>query len=65
MVLLPCEKNLFQKFKIRKVEISIPVKDLAFFDDRAHEWVVEQDRFTFYCAASSMDIKSSITVNVK
>ena len=47
------------------VEIAIPVKDLAFFNDKIHEWVVEPDKFTFHCAASSADIKSSITVKVK
>jgi beta-glucosidase len=47
------------------VEIGIPVKDLAFFDDKAHEWVVESDKFTLHCAASSADIKSSVVVNVK
>jgi beta-glucosidase len=59
-------KKVFLKAgESKKVEISIPVKDLAFFDDKAHEWKVEQDTFTFNCAASSTDIKSSVTVNVK
>jgi len=47
------------------VEIAIPVKDLAFFNDKIHQWVVETDKFTFHCAASSADIKDSIIVNVK
>lgn len=59
-------KKVFLKAgETRDVELSIPVKDLAFFDDTAHEWKVETDKFTIHCAASSADIKSSVTVNVK
>jgi len=47
------------------VELSIPVKDLAYFDDKAHDWVVESDKFTLFCGASSTDIKSTVTVQVK
>ena len=46
------------------VEIAIPVKDLAFFNDKTQAWVVEADKFTFHCAASSADVKSAITVQV-
>lgn len=49
----------------KNVELSIPVKDLAFFDDKAHDWVVEKDKFTLYCGASSTDIKSAVTIDVK
>lgn len=59
----------FQKVSLKAgesklVEIAIPVKDLAYFDDKAHEWVVETDRFTLHCAASSADVRSSVTVKV-
>ncbi|MBB4034275.1 beta-glucosidase [Dysgonomonas hofstadii] len=47
------------------VEIAVPVKDLAYFDDKAHAWIVESDKFTLHCAASSTDIKSSVTISVK
>ena len=59
-------KKVFLKAgETKNVELSIPVKDLAFFNDKAHEWVVESDKFTLHCAASSADVKSSITINVK
>ncbi|MDR2948916.1 MAG: glycoside hydrolase family 3 C-terminal domain-containing protein [Prevotella sp.] len=59
-------KKVFLKAgETRNVELSVPVKDLAFFDDKAHDWKVESDKFTLHCAASSADIKSSVTVNVK
>jgi beta-glucosidase len=49
----------------KTVELSVPVKDLAFFDDKAHGWIVESDKFTLHCAASSADVKSSVTVQIK
>jgi beta-glucosidase len=59
-------KKVFLKAgETQNVELSIPVKDLAFFDDKAHEWKVESDKFTLHCAASSADVKSSVTVDVK
>lgn len=47
------------------VNLSIAVSDLAYFDDKAHEWVVDSDKFTVHCAASAADIKSSVTVSVR
>ncbi len=47
------------------IELSIPVENLAFFDDKTHNWVVESDQFTLHCAASSADVKSSVSVKVK
>lgn len=59
-------KKVFLKAgETQTVKLSVPVKDLAFFDDKAHDWVVESDKFTIHCAASSADIKSSVTVGVK
>lgn len=59
-------KKVFLKAgETQNVELSIPVKDLAFFDDKAHEWKVESDKFTLHCAASSSDVRSSVMVDVK
>lgn len=64
------ELKAFKKIFLRagesqSLEIEIPVKDLAFFDDKKHEWVVETDKFTLYSGASSIDLKSMITIQVK
>lgn len=59
-------KKVFLKSgESKTIEISIPVKDLAYFDDKAHEWVVEADKFTLYCGASSADIKNKVTIQVR
>lgn len=47
------------------VELLIPVKDLAFFNDKLHQWVVEPDIFTLSVGASSTDIKASVNIQVK
>lgn len=49
----------------KTVELAVPVKDLAFFDDKSHNWTVESDQFTLHCAASSADVKSSVSVKIK
>ena len=48
----------------KTVKIAIPVKQLAYYDDNTHEWIVEKDKFTLHCASSSTDIKSSITIRI-
>lgn len=59
------QKVFLEAGESKKVEIVIPVKDLAYFDDTAHEWVVEKDKFTLHCAASSTDVKGSVTISIK
>jgi len=59
------QKVFLKAGESKTIEIAIPVKELAYFDDKAHEWVVEKDKFTLHCAASSTDIKNSITVSIK
>lgn len=59
-------KKVFLKAgETQTVEISIPVKNLAFFDDKKHEWVVESDTFTLYAGASSADIRGEAKVQIK
>lgn len=59
-------KKVFLKAgETQTVELAVPVKDLAFFDDKSHNWTVESDQFTLHCAASSADVKSSVSVNIK
>lgn len=59
------QKVFLQAGEKRIVKLAIPVKNLAYFDDKAHAWIVEKDKFTLHCAASSTDIKSSLTIQVK
>jgi beta-glucosidase len=38
---------------------------LKFFDDAKHEWVLEKGKFTAYVGASSQDIRSEVSFEVK
>ncbi len=59
-------KKVFLKAgETQTVELAVPIKDLAFFDEKSHNWTVESDQFTLHCAASSADVKSSVTVKIK
>lgn len=59
-------KKVFLKAgEIQAVEFSIRVKDLAFFDDKTHRWVVEPDTFSFYLGGSSIDIKRIVKIKVR
>lgn len=48
-----------------KVEVEIPVSSLAFYDDAARQWVVEDDTFTIHAAASSSDVRKSVNIKIK
>jgi len=59
-------KKVFLKAgETQTVEMEIKVKDLAFFNDKTHNWTVEPGEFVLCNAASSADIKSSVSVLVK
>lgn len=59
-------KKVFLKAgESKSVQIDIPVKELGYFDDRLHQWVVEKDKFILQCAASSTDIKDKISIMIQ
>ena len=49
----------------RTVTLTVRRKDLAYWDIRADRWVVEGGEYTVEVAASSRDIRSSVTVAVE
>ena len=64
------ELKAFDKIQLKAgetktVELSVKVKDLAFFNDKTHNWTVEPGEFVLCNAASSADIKSSVKIQVK
>ena len=44
--------------------MTIPVRDLASFDESASQWLTEAGTYTFHIGASSRDIKATATVKV-
>jgi beta-glucosidase len=50
---------------MQTVEMEVKVKDMAFFNDKTHCWVVETGEFVLYNAASAGDVKSKVSIQVK
>ncbi len=59
------EKVWLKAGETKTVKITVNVKDLAFFNDKTHSWVVESGEFVIYNAASAADVKSSVKIQVK
>ncbi|MDD4921554.1 MAG: glycoside hydrolase family 3 C-terminal domain-containing protein [Bacteroidales bacterium] len=59
-------KKVFLKAGESKlVEMEIPVKEMAFYDEKIHDWKIEPGEYQLKCAASSADVKSSVSINVE
>jgi len=59
------KKILIAPGQATNVSLTVPVKDLAYYDIKTSKWVVEPGKYTILAGASSRDIKgrASITVN--
>ena len=44
------------------VKLLIPVKNLAYFDERQMNWVVEPGMYTLMVGSSSQDVKGEVKV---
>lgn len=53
------KKVFLKKGESKEIEISIPVKDLAFYNTTSKSWVVEGGEYLVYIGNSSVDIKFS------
>lgn len=49
----------------KKVTITVPVKELAYYDVTSKKWTVEPGAYTFKLGSSSRDIKQEVTVTIK
>jgi beta-glucosidase len=59
------QKVALQAGETKTVELEIPVKELAFFDDSIMDWNLEKGQFKLLIGTSSQDIKKSITLTVE
>lgn len=59
-------KKVFLKAgETQTVALEVKVKDLAFYNETTKGWTVEPGEFVLRNAASSADVKSSVSVTVK
>ena len=57
-------KVVIEAGESKQVEINLPVKDWAFYNDKTQLWVIEPGKFTIMIGSSSDDIRQSLNVNV-
>ena len=55
--LIAFEKVELKAGETKKVEITIPVKNLAYYNTMLKDWVVENGEYNIYVAATSRDIR--------
>jgi beta-glucosidase len=68
---LKAEKELkaFRKIMVKpaqtsNISMNIAINDLAYFDDKAHKWVVETGDYKIFAGSSSKDIREVAAFNV-
>jgi beta-glucosidase len=57
-------KVMLEPGESKKVEIDLPIKDWAFFNDKTQKWEIEPGKFNILLGASSADIRQKLTVSV-
>ncbi len=59
------EKEMVKAGGTSKVSLSIPVKDLAYFDESTMNWVVEPGEYKVLIGSSSRNIKAELSIVVE
>ncbi len=49
----------------QKATLTLPVKELAYYDASSKKWTVEPGTYTFKLGNSSRDSKQEVTVTIK
>ncbi|MFT3752622.1 MAG: glycoside hydrolase family 3 C-terminal domain-containing protein [Paludibacter sp.] len=58
-------KVVLQPGETKQVELNLPVKDWAFYNDKVQKWELESGKFTIMLGTSFADIRQKLVVNVK
>ena len=58
------KKVLVQKASTKKVEISIPVSDLAYYDETISDWNIEKGYYKIYIGNSSINIFKILEIKI-
>jgi beta-glucosidase len=59
------KKAFLKAGEIQNVELNINAKDLAFYDEKTKNWLLESGEFVLCNATSSADVKSNISIQIK
>lgn len=58
-------KVVLQPNETKQVSFTITAEELAYFDDAKHQWVAEPGKFEALVAASSADIRTKVSFELK
>ncbi len=58
-------KTVFEAGETKQVEILLPVKDWAFFNDKTQKWDLESGKFTISIGTSSIGISQKVSVTIQ
>lgn len=58
-------KTFLEPGETKQVEITLPVKEWAFFNEKTQDWDLEPGKFTIQLGTSSASILHKVAVNVK
>jgi beta-glucosidase len=47
------------------VTLTVPVKDLAYYNEQSKKWVIEPGNYKLLAGTSSQDIKTTETISIK
>ncbi|MEL4307733.1 glycoside hydrolase family 3 C-terminal domain-containing protein [Joostella sp. CR20] len=59
------DKVLVSAGNTEKVNIQVPVKELAYYDETSKGWVVEKGNYTFKLGNSSRNITQEVTITIE
>jgi beta-glucosidase len=58
-------KVMLEPGESKPVELELPVKNWAFYNDKSKQWDLEPGKFTLLIGSSSSDIRQKITITVE
>ncbi|MDP4240324.1 MAG: glycoside hydrolase family 3 C-terminal domain-containing protein [Bacteroidota bacterium] len=58
-------KIMLDAGEVKQVELNLPVKDWAFYDEKATGWKINPGRYTINIGTSSSDIRQRVNVQIK
>jgi beta-glucosidase len=59
------KKAFLKAGEVQTIELSIKVRDLAFYNEKTKDWIVEPGEFILQNASASNDVKTSIAVQIQ
>jgi len=58
-------KIMLDAGEVKQVELTLPVKNWAFYDDKVSEWKINPGRYTISIGTSSSDIRQKINILIQ